>query len=145
MQSHCCVFALEVPEDLINYHWIFDAGDDLDVAAAVLAGLDVDVENALEPLRPAHGGPAFDRCWAVRRICRTGLVALTALGRRHLRTMRTVGGEHAMKSCQVDSRLRHQRDESGDEVHRLEDDVRGAIAVRRFKLGRSCASLRPRH
>ena len=43
MQSHCCVFAFEVPEDLINYHWIFDAGDDLDVTAAVLAGLDVDV------------------------------------------------------------------------------------------------------
>ena len=34
-----------------------------------------------------------------------------------------------IQSCQVDSRLRHQRDESGDEIHRLEDDVRGAIAV----------------
>ena len=51
MQSHCCVFAFEVPEDLSNYHWIFDAGDDLDVPAAVLAGLDVDVENALQTLR----------------------------------------------------------------------------------------------
>jgi hypothetical protein len=43
MQSHCCVFTLEVPEDLINDHGIFDAGDDLDVAAAALVGLDVDV------------------------------------------------------------------------------------------------------
>ena len=50
MQSHCCVFAFEVPEDLINYHRIFDAGDECDVAAA-LAGLDVDVENALQALR----------------------------------------------------------------------------------------------
>jgi hypothetical protein len=56
MQSHCCVFALEVPEDLINYHWIFDASDDLDVAAAALAGLDVDVENTLQALRSGHGG-----------------------------------------------------------------------------------------
>ncbi|MFT4584370.1 MAG: hypothetical protein ACI915_001900 [Gammaproteobacteria bacterium] len=43
MQSHCCVFALKVPEDLLNHHRIFDARDDLDVATAVLAGLDVDV------------------------------------------------------------------------------------------------------
>jgi len=56
MQSHCYVFALEVPEDLINYHWIFDASDDLDVAAAALAGLDVDVENTLQALRSGHGG-----------------------------------------------------------------------------------------
>ena len=134
MQSHCCVFALKVPEDLLNHHWIFDAGDDLDVAAAVLADLDVGVENALQPLRPGHCRSVFDRCRAVRRICRTGLVALTALGRRHLCAMRTVRGEHTMKSSQVNPRLRHQRDESGDEVHRPEDDVRGAIAVRRFKL-----------
>ena len=39
-----------------------------------------------------------------------------------------------IQSCQVDAGFRHQRDESGDEIHRLEDDVRGAIAVRRFKL-----------
>ena len=110
MQSHCCVFALKVLEYLLDYHRIFDAGDDLDVTAAVLAGLDVDVENALQALRlrliamdgkyagfagakTGHCGPAFDRCWAVHRICR---MSLAAFGRRHLCTMRTVGGEYAM-------------------------------------------------
>ena len=51
MHSGCCVFALEVPEYLLDYHRIFDAGDDLDGTAAVRAGLDVDVENALQALR----------------------------------------------------------------------------------------------
>jgi hypothetical protein len=45
-----CVFALEVREDLLNHNQIFDACDDLDVAAAALA--DVDIEHALEALRP---------------------------------------------------------------------------------------------
>ena len=36
-----------MPDEFINYHWIFDAGDDPDVAAVALADLDVHVENAL--------------------------------------------------------------------------------------------------
>jgi len=118
MQSHCCVFALKVPQDLFDHHRLFNAGGDLNVAAAVLAGLDVDIEYALQALRPGHRCSAFDRCWAVRRMCRTGLVALTALGRRHLCAMRAVGGKHAVESSQINPRLRHQRDESGDEVLR---------------------------
>jgi hypothetical protein len=156
MQSHRCVFALKVRENLLVHHRIFDAGDDLDVATAALAYLDVDGENALQSLRPGHGCPAFSERSVFGRICRTDLVALTAFGRHHSRTMRAVGGENAVtnspgvnldargapaggaprmariQSCQVDSRLRHQRDESRDEVHRLEDDMRGTIAVRAF-------------
>ena len=48
--------------------------------------------------------------------------------------MRAVRGEYAVESSKVDPRLRHQRDKPGDEVQRLENDVRGAIAVRRFEL-----------
>jgi len=36
----CCVFAVQVGEDLLEHDRIFDAGDDLDVAAAGLAGLE---------------------------------------------------------------------------------------------------------
>ena len=72
--------------------------DDLDGAAAALAGLDVDVEHTLQALRPGHGGPAFGGCWVFRRMRRAGLVTLAALGRRHLRTMRAVGGEYSVES-----------------------------------------------
>jgi hypothetical protein len=37
-----------VGEDLVDHHRIFDAGNDLDVATAALADLDVDVENPLQ-------------------------------------------------------------------------------------------------
>ena len=70
----------------------------------------------------------------VRRIRRAGLVALAVLGRRHLCTMRAVGGEDTMESSQVDSGLGHQCDKPRNEVHRFEYDVSGAIAVRRFEL-----------
>lgn len=40
--------------------------------------------------------------------------------------------EHAMVADQVGSRLRHQRGEFRDEVLGLEDDVRGAVPIRRL-------------
>ena len=39
-----------------------------------------------------------------------------------------------IKSGQIDPGLRHQCDEPGDEVQRLEDDVGGSISVRRLEL-----------
>ena len=44
------MFALEVGQDLLNHLRVFDAGGDLDAAAAGLAGLEVDIEYALEAL-----------------------------------------------------------------------------------------------
>jgi hypothetical protein len=40
-----------VPEDLLDHHRIVDAGDDLNLAAAALAGLDVDIEHPLQASR----------------------------------------------------------------------------------------------
>ena len=45
------VFATEVGEDLLDHLRVFDAGDDLDAAAASLTGLDVDVEYPLQAQR----------------------------------------------------------------------------------------------
>ena len=132
-------------EDLLDHHGSFDASDDLDVARAAIAALDVDVKNALQALRPGHGGRAFRGRSVLGPIRRTSLVALAAFGRRHLRTMRTIGGKHAMESRQVDPWLGHQGDESLNKAHRLEDDVRGAIAVRCLELvtHRAIAQYRP--
>ena len=45
-------------EDLLDHHRTLDAGDDLDVAAAGLAGLDVDAEDTLQTLTPvSHSAP----------------------------------------------------------------------------------------
>ena len=48
------VFAVEVGEDLRYHHSIFDAGDNLDLAAASLTGFDVDVEDPLQALCPGQ-------------------------------------------------------------------------------------------
>ena len=53
---------------------------------------------------------------------------------RHISTVFAFRCEYAMKSDQVYPGLRHQRRQFGDEILRLKDDVRGAIAVRRFEL-----------
>ena len=37
-----------------NHRGFFDGGDDLQVAGALRAVLEVDIEHALEPTRPAH-------------------------------------------------------------------------------------------
>ena len=39
-----------------------------------------------------------------------------------------------MEAGQIDPGLRHQGSEPGDEVERFEDDMSGAIAVRRLEL-----------
>ena len=77
------------------------------------------LNSAKLPRKSIPWGAEFGQEQGVYRIRRAGLVTLAALGRRYPRTMRAVGGEHAMKSCQVDAGLRHQRDKSGHEVHRL--------------------------
>jgi hypothetical protein len=46
--------ALEVREDQRDDLEPLDAGDDPERAAAALAGVDLDAEHALEPLRPPH-------------------------------------------------------------------------------------------
>jgi len=50
---------LQMYENLVNDHWIFNAGDDPHCPAACAASLDVDTEDSLEALRPGHCGPAF--------------------------------------------------------------------------------------
>jgi hypothetical protein len=48
-----------------------------------------------------------------------------------------------METGEVDPWFRHQSRQAGDEIQWIEDDVGGAVAVRRLVLGRSCASMRP--
>lgn len=46
----CC----EMIQDALDYRRVFDAGDDLDHGPTIRAGLHVNLENPLEPLRPSH-------------------------------------------------------------------------------------------
>jgi len=50
---------LEVVQDPLHHRWVLDAGNHFDRAAALVTGLDVDLEHALEALGPRHGGAAL--------------------------------------------------------------------------------------
>ncbi len=109
--------------DLLDHHRVFDASNHLQRPAAFSTGLDIDVEDTLQALRPGHGSPALSwRWWFIRY---PGLVALAPRSLRDQGAVFSVGDKHTMEACQVDSGLRHQRRQSCN--------------------GRSCASLRPRH
>ena len=62
------------------------------------------------------------------------LTTLTPLGWCHPGSVFAVRGKHTVESCQVHSGFGHQGRKLGDEVHRLEDDVGGAIPIRGFQL-----------
>ena len=42
---------IEMIQDLFDDRWVFNTGDDLDGAAALLAGFDIDSETALQKSR----------------------------------------------------------------------------------------------
>ena len=56
--------------------------------------------------------------------------------------MLAVRCEYTVKTCQIDSGLGHQCGQLGNEIHRLEDHVGGAIAIRRFQLISNLAIIR---
>lgn len=114
----------------MDHHRVFDAGDDPQRPATGRAGLDVDAKDAFEPLRPSHRCSTFHRRLLLPLIGSLGFGALPPFRRCHRGAVSTVGGKYAVQARQVDPRLGHQGGESGDEVERLEDDMRGAIAVR---------------
>ena len=105
---------------------IFDAGDDLHGSAAGVASSDIDVEHALEALRPGHGGMAFGGCGACECVGGFGFASLASAGRRDQCPVIAVGCEHTMKTSKVDAGLGNQRSEPGDEIQRFEDHVGGA-------------------
>ena len=121
-------------EDRLDQRWILNAGDDPDGTAARPTGLDIDVEHALQALRPRHGGVTLGWRLVLCVIRRAAVVASTPFRRRHERPVPAVRCEHAVEARQVDPGLWDQGGQSSNEVQRLEDDMCSAIVVRRLEL-----------
>ncbi len=94
---------LEMRQDALDHGGVFDAGDDLHLSATGLAGLDIDLEYALQTLRPCHCRMA-GRWWVVQA---RGLTR-PAAGRGHLLVQMMVGGEYAVIAGKVDARIGDQ-------------------------------------
>jgi hypothetical protein len=88
-------FALQMRQNPLDYRWVFNAGDDLDLTGTALAGLDIDVEHSFEPLHPGHRHMALRR----RLVLPAFPGGLTPLAppspprRRNTHTKLAIGGE----------------------------------------------------
>ncbi len=119
---------LQVRQNLPNHHRVLDAGDHPHLTAAVLAALQIELEDPLQPLRPAHGAVALGRR-AGGRHCR----AAPPPRRRDLRPPPVVRREHAVIPRQVHPRFRHQGGQPCDEVLRREDHVGRAVPIEKYR------------
>ena len=108
----------------------------LGFTAAFRTDRHIDIEYALQALRPSHGLVLLFWCFIVVSLSGT---AFASFDRRHIDTVFAVWvmrhpDEHAMESGQVYSWLWNQGCQFRDKVQRLEDDMGRAITVRRFEL-----------
>ena len=76
----------------------------------------------------------FEGCWLPPVVSGFRLVALATLRRLHQCTVLAVRDKDSVESGGVHFWLGYQRGQPGDEVQRFEDDMCGAITVRRLKL-----------
>ena len=109
---------------------VFDAGNHSEFAAALGAGLDVDGEDTFKALHPGHGCQWF-----------VGYLCLVFASGHDVFTLFAVWGEHAVEAGEVQTRTRHQRGQSGNEVEWVEDDMGGAVAEGLFELVDDLATL----
>ena len=105
-----------VLEDLGDDVGIFDTGNHSELAAAFRASLYIDGEYPFQSLHPGHGGERF--IWF--------LLSGFAFWHDGL-PMLAVRGEHTVEAGEVEPWARDQCCQAGDEVERIEHDMRRAV------------------
>ena len=119
---------VQMGQYLVDDDLIFDASDDLYGAATAGAGFHVDIEHALEALRPGHRGVTFDGRFGLTIVVASRAFAATCGS--DLGTPVMIGSQHTVVANQVDAGPWYQGGEACDKVNRLEHDLGGAIAIR---------------
>jgi len=109
----------EMSEDRLDEFGRLDARDDAQRAATHITALDVDMEDSLEPLHPAHRRGTRCMRLAGGLVDRIGDDAEAVL---------EVRGEHAVVSGEMGAGAWHEGGEAGDEFDGVEHDMRGAVA-----------------
>ncbi|MFT4635737.1 MAG: hypothetical protein ACI9OI_001534, partial [Chitinophagales bacterium] len=103
-----------VIQNLFDYRGIFNAGDDLNAAAALITDFDSHIEHTLSSLRPCHRCSAFLRGLILGVVSRVELPAFAPFAGCYPRSIFTVGrkaapSEHTMESSEVYLWLWNQR------------------------------------
>jgi hypothetical protein len=92
---------MQVNQYLLDDHWILDAGNDLDGAAAFTARFDINTEHALEPLCPSHGRMTISGCMVSRLIRDFDPFAVTSLCRLNGMQNRLFSANTPWKRCRL--------------------------------------------
>ena len=124
----------DVGEDALDHRRLEDGGADLQLAAAVRAVFEVELEGPFEQPGPAH--PHRPAMRAVRLAgsefrCGGGLVRPL---RNHHRAQLGVGRQHAMKANEVQARPRHQCSQPLHHLQRRHRQVCRAAVPGRLQL-----------
>ncbi len=98
------------------------------VLSTVPVGLDI--EHALEALRPCHSGAALGGRLVFGAIARWP----SPPGRRDGGTMGAVGGKDAVVADEIDARFGDQSGQACNKVHRFEEHVGGAVTMGGFEF-----------
>ncbi len=85
--------------------------------------------DPFQALRPDHRSTAFGGCRLLSIPGRSTLTARAPLSQCHPRAVLAVRCKHPVEAGEVDPRFGYQGHQSGDEIERLEDDVRGAVTI----------------
>ena len=109
----------EMGEDFVDDLGRFDARDDAQRAATHATVFDVDAEDALKPLHPAHGRGTRRMRLAGGLMGRFGDDTAAVL---------EVRGEHAVVSGEMGAGAGHEGGEAGDEFDGVEHDMGGPVA-----------------
>ena len=110
---------------------ILDAGAHPGFSVTLWADRDIDLKFPFQAPSPGHGPVALFGCFVF--VSLSG-AAFAVFGRRHIYPVFAVGREYAVVPGRVYPRFLHQGSQLGNEIQRLKDDVRGAIAVGCFEL-----------
>ena len=108
----------EMGEDSLDDLGSLDARDDTQCAATHATVFDVDVEDSLEPLHPAHGR-------GTRRMRLAG--GLMGRAGDDTAAVFEVRGEHAVVSGEMGAGAWHEGGEAGDKVDGVEYDMSGPV------------------
>ena len=110
---------LEVFKDQLNHLGIIEAGNNFDLATAVLTDRNIDIEDAFESLHLGHGWlalcgptvtPAGTRCFSI-------VWLLATLCRRHLSAVPATGRKDSAEAGEIDARFRRLSCQLGNEIH----------------------------
>lgn len=84
--------------------------------------------------RPGHGYMAFSRRLIFPCLTSFEFATFPSLGWSDVNSVFAVRGKDSVESGEIDSGLGHQSCQPRNKIHRLKNNLRSAIAVRRFEF-----------